>query len=159
MPPRPGPHLDLYLVPQGGGAVPSDSDLIRVLGEPEEPSQAPELVEGGFSSWRADRPRGPVLYANRQGGFFVRCPETGQNVVPAFNPALAQWRAGGAPELSPCPSCGSEHLFRELDYAPPAAIGQGALVLIQAGSMRLTARGRDQIEGVLGPVVVVGARR
>ncbi|TVQ90091.1 MAG: hypothetical protein EA397_14160 [Deltaproteobacteria bacterium] len=162
MPPRPGSRLDLYLVPTQGRTLPSQEVLKSALSEQGidlEGDASGRLVDGGFASIRLDRPPRLTLYANRQGGFRVRCPAGGQNIVPSFNAALSSWRAGGQATIAECGACGGEHALSELDFAPPAALGRGAIVLVDVGSMRLTAEGGARFEAILGPFVIVGSRR
>lgn len=115
-------------------------------------------MPGGFRGLRQDRPGKLRLYANGQGGFRVRCPVTGDNVVPAFQRALSAWRSGGPPRLD-CPACDAPHTLDALDYAPDAAFGRGALVLVDVASAVPDPDGLAALEPLLGPVVVVGSRR
>jgi len=107
---------------------------------------------------RVDRPEGERLYANGQGGFRVRCPETGRNVVPAFQEAVRAWRRGGTRSMD-CPACGGRHDLSSLSFAPPAAFGRGAVVLVDAARSTLEPAGRRDLEAALGALVVVGSRR
>lgn len=156
MPPRPGHHLDLYLVPSRG--LVGQETLRSQLAPLAEPAVAAALVEGGFSSLRVDRPDRLTFYANRQGGFRVACAACGGNLAPAFGPALMAWRHGGAFELA-CPACGVQSPLDRLSFAPHAAFGEGAIVLVDARSFGLTDLGRERFEALIGPFELVGSRR
>ena len=156
MPPRPGHHLDLYLVTQG--RLPADEALNQALGRLAEPQASRELVDGGFAGVRVDRPLQRTLYANRQGGFRVACPACGGNLAPAFGGALTLWRAGGPFALT-CATCGVESRLDTLRFSPAAAFGDGAVVLIDARSFGLTERGQAVFTELLGPFDLVGSRR
>lgn len=163
--PRPSPHLDVFLVPSELRDLPVQSELVEALerlgvaaGRGAGPRSA-EVLEGGYRSVRVDRPPAPTLYANRQGGFRVQCPESGESVVPAFGRALTAWREGADPTLRSCPACGRDHAFDALVTSPPAAVGAGAVVLVGAGSVRLGEQSRDELRAVLGDFHVVGSRR
>ena len=164
MPPRPGHHLDLFLVPRDGRPVPADTlhDVFTAQGWADGRTPGPHadtLVRGGFSGVRVDQPRERTLYANKQGGFRVACPDTSKNLVPSFQAAYSAWRAGSGPESLRCPHCGAVHTLGELHYAPTAAIGQGAVVLLSVQTSSPEPAALQILHEVLGPVVVVGARR
>ena len=163
--PRPSAHLDVFLVPVGLADLPEHAVLIDGLaaaglasGRAAGP-RAEAVLKGGYRSVRIDRPEHPTLYANRQGGFRVACPATGQTVVPAFSKALGAWRGGGQPELAGCPACGGDHAFDALDTAPLAAVGRAAVVLVDAGSVKLTEAGQAQLTELIGPFHLIGSRR
>jgi hypothetical protein len=102
------------------------------------PSGAPgekALLEGGFRRVSAQHAPRARFFSNRQGGFHVRCPVTGGNIVPPFNPALEAWRAGG-PRVFACP-CGLVHPLEDLDYAPAAGFAQGWLHVEDVGGVTL----------------------
>jgi len=156
MPPRPGHHLDLFLVPHGG--LPADDALDRALAPLDDPGAAAAIVDGGFRGVRVDRPRRRTLYANRQGGFRVSCPACGNNLAPDFGAALTAWREGGASSVG-CSACGAISSLEALDFAPQAAFGDGAVVLVDARSFGLTASGQATFRDLLGPFELVGSRR
>lgn len=130
--PRPTHRLDLLLVPvdlpiERGEAVLQSlvsSGVVDAEGRPGV--AAASLGLGGFARVRLDRPERPTLYANRLGGFRVRCPIDGGFVVADFARAVSAWRAGGPATLS-CPACGGVHPFDALGFEPPAAFGPWAL--------------------------------
>ena len=164
MPILPGHSLDLYLVPNSALETPPLEVCLAAL-EAEDlvagrrgGPRAMGLVSGGFQGVRLDRPGRLTLYANRQGGFRVSCPTTRDNVAPAFQAAPTAWRAGGPTRIA-CPSCGEVHLFDELVYAPAAAVGWGAVGLLDVETASVLEAGRAQVERVLGPVTIVGSRR
>ncbi len=148
--PKPSRRLDLVLVsadPDRAG----DPDALRGL------ARALAGVSGARAT-RADLPDGVAFYANQQGGFRVRCPETGENLAPAFGPAMQAWRAGG-PRSLVCPACGAVHPLAALDFAPLAAFGRGAVVLTDVRSAELPADARAQAEAALGGPIRVVRRR
>ena len=162
MPPRPGHRLDLYLVPDEGRPLPDALESVLAgAGWAEGRAAGPaagEVVRGGYRGVRLDRPPGERLYANGQGGFRVFCPETGDNIVPAFQAAVIAWRDGGARTLA-CPACGATHDLVHLSFAPAATFGRGAIVLLDVAEAQLTEAGRARAEAWLGPFTVVGSRR
>ena len=163
--PRPSSHLDVFLVPADLADLPEQSVLVERLGSAGAGAgrsagpRAEQLVRGGYRSVRIDRPPEPTLYANRQGGFRVSCPATGESIVPGFSKALSAWRSGGPAAVRQCPACGAEHPFDALHTAPLAAVGRGAVVLVDAGSVELTQAGNDAFNEMIGPFHVVGSRR
>lgn len=56
--------------------------------------------------------------ANRQGGFYVRCPADQAVIGDRFRRALTAWREGG-PRTLGC-ACGATHDLAALDFAPAA---------------------------------------
>lgn len=132
-------------------------DHLRAAGfvDGERPAARP-LVDGGFALARAEVFPRERFVANRQGGFHVRCPADGSNVVPRFNKALEAWRVGG-PRALEC-ACGATHDLAALDYRPPAGFARGWVVLTDVGGAELTAAALALAEGELGRVRVVGRR-
>lgn len=116
--------------------------------------EAGRWVEGGFRSVHVDDPGRVVLYANVVGGFRVRCPRCGANLVPTFNRALAAHRAGG-PRRCTCPGCHADLSLEELDFAPPAGFARMGLVTVDAQHAGLTDEARGWVEEELGPWRVV----
>lgn len=121
----------------------------------ERPGPRP-LVDGGFAAARVEVFPRERFVANRQGGFRVFCPKDGTNVVPAFNPALEAWRAGG-PRLLAC-ACGEPHDLADLDYRPPAGFARGWVCLTDAGTLELTPEALALAEAEFGRVRVVARR-
>jgi hypothetical protein len=149
---RPTHRLDLCVVP-------ADPD------RPVDPAAARALVAAwraappaGARAVRVDLPGEVSLYANQMGGFRVRCPETGDNLVPVFGGAVRVWRAGGERRLA-CPACGREHALESLDYAPDAAFAMGGVVLADVRTASLDADAQATAAAHLGgPVRVIGKR-
>ena len=157
--PRASHRLDLLLVPDEPERVPDAAAFAEicerwreegVLGEGGRGGpRAAALVEGGFSRLSLDLPGRVGFYANQLGGFRVRCPETGEPIVPAFNLAMADLRRGGPRSLH-CPSCGQRHALEGLAFLPEAAFARGALILADAGGavvQPLLAEGAGQVMG------------
>ncbi|MEC7946426.1 MAG: hypothetical protein VX265_02595 [Myxococcota bacterium] len=150
--PRPSHRLDLAVVP-------ADPD------RPVPASAAQELVDAwtmfppaGARAVRVDLPGEVTLYANQLGGFRVRCPASGGNLVGEFGRAMTAWRRGGRRALA-CPCCGSEHALASLDFAPPAAFARGGVVLADVDVSTLGEAARREAEVLLGgPVRVIGRR-
>ncbi len=94
------------------------------------------LVDGGFASARVEVFDEVRFASSGQGGFAVRCPVDGENVVAAFNRALPAWRTGG-PRVLAC-SCGREHDLTDLRYLPAAGFACGWIVLVDVGGLDLT---------------------
>jgi len=121
----------------------------------EEPGAAvADFLPGGFARLRLDEPGRMVLYANQQGGFQVRCPDTGDNIAAAFGAALGQWKQG-APRSMQCPACGAEHALEACVLRPEGAFARMGLVLADVGSISLTAEAQASLEETLGPVRIV----
>ena len=157
---KPSRRLNVLLVPEDPDRM-APSGLMDALHElgfhvgGRPGPRADELVVGGFKLLRVDQPARAYLYGNRQGGFHARCPETGDNVVPALGPALTAWSDGGPRQLD-CP-CGRPHDLNALDYRPPARIGRFAVEARDVQGLAL-GPGRRELEALIGPVVVVGSR-
>ncbi len=163
--PRPTHRLSLYLVPDDPdrgfdrSRLDAALDSLRSEGVLQGLGPGPDaarLVPGGFRRLRIDLPDQPVIYGNRQGGFYARCPECGAHLAASLGPVLRSWRAGGGRDV-PC-GCGAQSDLARLDYAPPAAIGRFALELRDVGGPELTAEGKPWVEAGIGSFVVVGSR-
>jgi hypothetical protein len=161
---RPTHRLDLLLVPALERPIEHGevwlsaqvaSGVCKANGSPGPAAEA--LVPGGFARLYLDRPTQPTLYANRLGGFRVRCPAAGTPIVEAFSRAVGAWRRGGPLALD-CPACGGRHLLDEVDIQPPAAFGPWAVVAsdVQGGSFG--AEGLAAAREALGPIRVVARR-
>lgn len=151
MPPRPIHRLNLYAVLSGW---PSERALAAleaagvVAGRGPGP-QAADVLPGGFTSWRSDRPARPILYANRQGGFRARCPRCAEPVAEPLGRALASWRAGG-PRGVVCPRCLWSGDADQVSAAPPIAFGGGAVVFVDVAEAALAAGARARLAHALG---------
>lgn len=107
------------------------------------------LVLGGYRRLWLDAPGRLLLYANQQGGYYVRCPETGGNIATAFTFAVESWRHGGARSME-CPRCGQTHALEAVTLSPPGAFARGAVVFTDVGSLTLAEGVREQLRDVLG---------
>jgi hypothetical protein len=162
---RPTSRLDLLLVPRDP-SVPAERAR-RLLESLQaegvvDPAGAPgpaadRWIPGGFARLWLDDPGVIGFWANRQGGFTVRCPATDAPLVEAFSRALAAWRAGvpGQPPEVACASCGSAHPADALVFRPEAAFGPWALVTGHAQAAELSEEGRARAEVALGSCAVV----
>lgn len=107
---------------------------------------------GGAVGERAGQPAGEPLrfVGNRQGGFRVRCPDTGVNLVPRFNAAVMAWRdhVGDSRALD-CP-CGRRHDLASLDYQPPAGFARAWIVLRDVASAELRPEAAALVRALLG---------
>lgn len=165
---RPTHSLNLLLVPDDPERLPDDDELQRVwdklvsmgiigpLGRP-----GPEASRlGHFSLLRIDRPPGPAVYGNRQGGFRVRCPRCGMALARPFSSAARRWKLGGPRRLT-CPGCGADLDLVELIFAPPAALARFAIELreVAAASLDLDPELLGLLRSALGGEVRVIASR
>lgn len=165
---RPSPRLDLLLVPRDEAAPAQRAldllallereDVIEASGRPSSGAHA--WSPDGFSRIVLDRPEQVALYGSGQGGFLVRCPQSGQIVTAAFSSALTKARSGAGPWSMACPGCAERHAFlsREgcaLDFAPRAAFGRFALVTVDIGGPELSTWAMERAKALLGPVSVV----
>lgn len=150
--PRPSHRLDLCVLPADPDRpVPAAAARALVAAWKAAPPAGARAV-------RVDLPGEPSLYANQLGGFRVRCPETGENLVPAFGKAVRAWRHGGARSLA-CPACGQAHALEALDYAPAAAFAMGGVVLADVQESGLDPAALAVAAAHLGgPVRVIGKR-
>jgi len=163
---RPSHRLDLLIVPADPIAQPIgpataliarlQQDGVIVDGDRPGP-EAERWVSGGFARLHLDIPDTPQLYANRQGGFRVTCPETGDPIADAFRHSVQRWRTGGARALQ-CPSCGTRHALEAVQAAPPLAFGALALVTADAASANPTPWAHAQADLALGPSRLVRRR-
>lgn len=154
--PHPRHQLDLIWLPTDPDRpLPEGAASLQDLGWADERGlagpDAGQLVEGGYAAIRIEtRPRVDI-WANQQGGYRVRCPDTGDNLVPAFLQALSTYRGGGERSLA-CPSCGATHPLESLDFAPDAGFSSWALVLRDVQAGRPVEGAVARISAVLGPV-------
>lgn len=144
--PHTGHRLDLLLLPPDPESVPHRAierllARLRGLGVLDARGRAgpaaPRWVDGGFRSLVVDDPGRVSLYANGTGGFRVRCPRCGANLVPIFHRALEAHRAG-APRRCTCPACGADLPLEVLDFAPPAGFARVAVVTVDVEHAGLT---------------------
>jgi hypothetical protein len=112
------------------------------------------LISGGFERLRLDLPGRTVLYANQQGGFRVKCAQTGANIAAEFGAALLHWRSGGPRGLE-CSACGLPHALETCVLAPPGAFGASAIVFSDAGGIELSSRARSDLLSAIGRFHVV----
>ncbi|MCB9759021.1 MAG: hypothetical protein H6739_04210 [Alphaproteobacteria bacterium] len=167
---RPTHRLNLYVVPDDPErevSVQAEQDGLAALarlgvtaGRGRPGPRAETLIQGGFALLRVDRPRGPAVYGNRQGGFHVRCPTCNMPLARPFSGAVRRWKAGSARQMI-CPGCGHVHDLARLEFAPPAALGLFALELRDVESPDLTPSGEvgEALERLLeGPFRVIASR-
>jgi hypothetical protein len=114
------------------------------------------LVDGGFARATVETHATPRFLSNHLGGFRVRCPVTGDNVVPAFNRAIEAWRAGGPRSLA-C-VCGRTHPLEALAYAPEAGFARGWIALSDVGGITLADEALALARAHLGDVRVLASR-
>lgn len=130
---RPSSRLDAAVVPADQGPVAplvARWEALGLLGPDGRPGPRASAL-GAFRRWRVDAPGGLALWANRQGGFSVRCPTTDVPVIEAFVPRWEATRGGPGPlPTLPCPACGAAHPLDGLAFRPPAAFGTSALLLL-----------------------------
>lgn len=155
-------RLTLHLVPADPDAPPARVEALRArlvaegwLAADGTPGPRP-LVAGGFARARVETFEAPRFLSNWQGGFHVRCPVTGENVVAAFSGALSAWRAGG-PRAVAC-GCGATHDLAALRYAPEAAFARGWVALIDAADAEVHPDALALAEAALGGARVIGRR-
>jgi len=129
---------------------------MEVLRSVVEAWGARELVPGGHGPPRVIDGGGERFLANRQGGFAVRCPVGGANLVPLFVRALEGWRAGGVRSLE-CP-CGARHDLAALDYLPEAGFARAWIEIPRAEAPELHPRAQAEAVAALGGVRVVPRR-
>lgn len=122
-------RLDLLLLREGGPWPASALGRLRAAGFDAELFHA-----------EAER-----FLSNRQGGFHVRCPRTGEGIARPFARAVEAWRAGGARRLD-CP-CGQAHDLAELAFDPPAAFARDWIELHDVDDAELPA----ELAAALGP--------
>ncbi|MEL6342671.1 MAG: hypothetical protein AAFV53_06035 [Myxococcota bacterium] len=127
----------------------------RLVGD--GPGEGTPLVDGGFRRLWLDLPARVTLYANHQGGYYVRCPITQGNLAREFSVAVEQWRAG-EPRTLACPHCGQIHPLEEVRMAPPGAFGRGAVIFSDVGSMGLGPGVEAALMPVLGECQAIGRR-
>jgi hypothetical protein len=163
VPARPVRHLDLLLVPALTGALSDDVvSKLAVRGVCTSDGRpgplAGSLVQGGFGRLTVDRPKRTVLYANQQGGFRVFCPACHELATASFVRALEAWRSGGGRNMV-CAACARSSDLDALDFRPPAALGDAALIIEDAATGWLTADALSLVTSIMGAVRVVGRRR
>ena len=155
MPPRPRSRLDIFLVPNADHEEAVKAvDYLWELGLREGvfgPDGIGNVgsdrwVEGGFSSLLRDESADLRWYHSGQGGTRVFCPVSGDNVVPAFNAQMSEYRTSGALDFV-CPACGNRHLITELAFRPNACFGHAALVFRDVGAGRLTEDFSETVRG------------
>ena len=97
-----------------------------------------------------------VTFLSCGAGFRVFCPQTGENLMPVFLPALSRWRATGA--LAFVCRCGQEHRLSELSYQPEAGFARWVLELRDCSDYELSWSGKDILNALWGPVRSVSHR-
>jgi len=93
-------------------------------------------IPGGFGRIRVDRPRRPVVYGNRQGGYRAQCPRCSASLAREIEVGLSNWRQGQGRGFS-CQDCQEELSLEEVVFSPSAAPGRWALVFSRAEALQL----------------------
>lgn len=157
---KPSHRLAALLVPEDPTLEPSPDqvqaclDGLRSRGLLSGDGPGPNVDSwspGGFRRLRVDRPGRLALYANRQGGFHVRCPDCQSSVVAEMSRAWSKRQ----PSLV-CRSCAQETGLPDLTYLPPAAYARFALELSQVQT--LVVLPAPEITALLGPYRIIGVR-
>ena len=152
--PRASHRVDLLLVPDDPQRIPCAEAFAEIKRAWQEagllaPATPSGLVQGGFRRVWLDLPDRLWLYANHQGGYYVRCPETGGNLAPAFSAAVQEWRRGG-PFTLECPRCSQTHALDAVTLAPPGAFARGAVIFSDVASLILADGVTEALKPVLG---------
>lgn len=164
MPPHPSHRLSAWLVPtEPDRACPFDTpgrlQRLQTSGSGPEPGPPGEaLIPGGWVGVRLDRPPGPHLYGNKQGGYRIRCPSCAAPLIAEATDALERWRGGGDRALV-CRRCQQPHSLEGLDYRPAAAPARFAIELRDIQGLDLTAAGAAHFSTLLGGDFLVIASR
>lgn len=148
MPPRASSRLTLYVLPGASGQTPAGDLLVALSGA--------ELAEGGAGEVIAESFDRDRFIGNGQGGYRVRCPESGDSIVRPFAAALEAWR-GGAPRTVNCP-CGAVHALSALEFSPPAGFARQWLRAMGAQSLDVPAFAREILNLHWPGWTVVGSR-
>lgn len=152
--PRASHRVDLLLVPDDPQRIPS-AEAFAVIKQGWqdagllEPAARTGLVSGGFQRLWLDLPDRLWLYANHQGGYYVRCPQTGANLASIFASAVQEWRRGGPFSLS-CPCCPDPLALDAVTLAPPGAFARGAVIFSDVGTLTLADGVTEALRPVLG---------
>jgi hypothetical protein len=151
MPPRARHRIDVLLVPEALGHEPDRAAFEAILSGWESSGRVRDgsLIRGGFRRVWLDVPGHVALYANQQGGYYVRCPVSQGNIARAFSRAVQAWRAGGERQMH-CPECGQEHPLEAVVLAPPGAFARGAVVFSDVGSLDVGPAVQQELQEVLG---------
>lgn len=159
MPPRARHRIDVLLVSEELEHEPDREAFAAVLAGWEASGRVQDgsLIHGGFRRVWLDVPGYVALYANQQGGYYVRCPVTQGTVARAFSAAVQAWRAGAERQMR-CPKCGQLHRLEDVVLAPPGAFARGAVVFSDAGSLDLGAGVQEELRAVLGASRVIVRR-
>lgn len=166
---RPSHRLDIFAVPEDPAWAPVDrmrrllEELVeqQVIDDRGRPGpQAAAWMPEGFAGLRLDTPGRVALYANRQGGFRVDCPVTGELITPAFAEAWQRARGIDRPDQHAlvCPSCGHTHTLAETVGRPSFRFASLALQTIDAETLVPAPAAIERLTAVLGPVAWVGVR-
>ena len=152
--PRASHRVDLLLVPDDLQRIPC-AEAFAVVKQMWtaagllEPASGSGLVQGGFRRLWLDLPDRLWLYANHQGGYHVRCPQSGGNLAAIFSAAVQDWRHGGEFALR-CPCCDRSHALDAIILAPPGAFARGAVIFSDVGSLTLADGVLEALQPVLG---------
>lgn len=152
-------RISLFLVPRDPEHELSDAHLAhlretlvaeRVLDEQGAAAEhSGNLVEGGFSRFRFDRPPWPVVYGNRLGGYRAQCPHCGASLAKSMESGLRRWRGGEGRDVD-CDACLKSTSLEGLIFYPPAAPGRWALVFSRAESSELKNGALVHLEALCG---------
>ena len=151
MPPRARHRIDVLLVSEELERVPDRGAFEAVLAGWESSGRLRDdsLIRGGTRRIWLDVPGHMALYANQQGGYYVRCPVSQGTVARAFSASVQAWRAGGERQMR-CPACAQVHPLESVVLAPPGAFARGAVVFSDAASLELGPHVQEELHGVLG---------
>ena len=117
------------------------------------PQRPNDLIEGGFGRVYIDQPHSQRFYANHQGGYAVKCPNTQGNLVPNFIIKMQEWRQSQDRSVQyfsiNCELCQQSHPLQTLNFQPQAVFAMGALVFQNVESVILQPRAQQQIAKIL----------
>ena len=113
--PRPSSHLDAYLlVPDTLSLLDARARFDAIQAETDDICR-----QVTFANLRFDDPGRPTLYANRQGGFHVRCP-CGAGLGARFQPH----------GRTVCTTCERSLRWNDVEARPPLGVARAAIVLV-----------------------------
>ena len=152
--PFPRSCLDLIFIPVDKDFVPSYDDEKKFIEHAEKQRwinqhsagiQAHQFLDGGFHSFRIERYEYPMLFANHQGGYQVRCPLCEQHIAQSFSKAISIYRKDRTRFELTCIHCSSTHPLDRLYFRPEAGFAQFAVVVQQVESIHISNHGHSAL--------------
>ena len=162
--PFPRSSLDLIIIPEQKDYLPTlqaEKKFLQVaqkqrwINNFSAGPSAQEFILNGFASIRIERHEYPVLFANHQGGYRVRCPKCGFYLAKEFSAVMTKYRKDRSCFYIHCISCTSSFQLDQLCFQPAAGFAKYAFVIKDVNSIEVSEAGTKLLSSLIADFQVV----